>query len=131
MITSMCHRFLLCLLCTQYSRCIHEINRSEKSPAGYLVCGAEQEMISSRSITTPKIARWSNNLAHFKQSSKFAESLKMSEQALEANPENWKALANKADISANKINKLGKHITDEKLLHEIYKIALKDLDAAS
>ena len=48
------------------------------------------------------------NLAQFhKQSSEFAESLKMSEQALEANPNNWKALANKADISANRISLLG------------------------
>jgi len=79
MITSMCPRLLLYLLCTQYSRsrCIYKINRSEKSPAGYLVCGGEQEMISSWSITTAKIARWSNNLAHFKQSSKFAEVIKL------------------------------------------------------
>ena len=66
-----------------------------------------------------------------KQAEEFADSLKMSEQALEYDPTNWKALTNKADISANWIHKLGKESADVKEMMEACLMAKADLDTAA
>ena len=55
----------------------------------------------------------------------------MSVLSLEANAQNWKALANKADIIANKTAELGNDSSDRNVLREAYETALEDLNAAS